>query len=88
MFGIHPLWLVLVLVLVLIIFGPSRLPELGNALGRSIREFRKAGEDIKEEVSKATAPATAKPDQPAGGADIKVEQPSTAGATDSNATQA
>lgn len=50
--GNHWVWLVLLLVLALIIFGPSRLPELGGALGRGIREFRKASEELRDEVAK------------------------------------
>ena len=42
--GFHPLFLVVLLAAVLIIFGPGRLPELGSALGRSLRELRNAGE--------------------------------------------
>ncbi|MFY9263905.1 MAG: twin-arginine translocase TatA/TatE family subunit [Solirubrobacterales bacterium] len=38
--NIGPLEIVVVLVLVLIIFGPKRLPELGRSLGKGIREFR------------------------------------------------
>jgi sec-independent protein translocase protein TatA len=46
----HPLWLVLILAIVLIIFGPGKLPELGGAVGRGIREFRKASSEITDEV--------------------------------------
>lgn len=56
---IHPLWLVLILVIVLIIFGPGRLPELGGAVGKAMREFRKATSEITNEV---TAAAQAKPE--------------------------
>ena len=52
----HPLWLVLILVIALIIFGPKRLPELGSALGRGIREFKKASEDLRDEVTKSSDP--------------------------------
>ena len=38
--NIGPLEIAVVLVIVLIIFGPKRLPELGRSLGRGIREFR------------------------------------------------
>jgi len=38
----QPMHLILILVIVLIIFGPGKLPELGEGLGRSIREFKKA----------------------------------------------
>jgi sec-independent protein translocase protein TatA len=37
--------LILILVIVLIVFGAGRLPQIGNALGRGIREFREATED-------------------------------------------
>jgi sec-independent protein translocase protein TatA len=40
MFGIHPAYLVVLLAIVLIIFGPGRLPELGGAIGRAMREFQ------------------------------------------------
>lgn len=44
--AISPLHLILLLVVVLIIFGPGKLPEVGEALGRGIREFRKASGDL------------------------------------------
>lgn len=41
MFGrIGPAELILVLVIALVIFGPSKLPEIGKAFGKSIREFK------------------------------------------------
>ena len=58
---IHPLWLVLILVIVLIIFGPGRLPELGGAVGKAMREFRKATSELTNEVTSATQP---KPEPP------------------------
>ncbi len=36
--------LLLVLVIVLVVFGAGKLPQIGNALGRSIREFRETSE--------------------------------------------
>ena len=42
---LQPLHLMLVLLVVLIVFGPGRLPELGDSLGRSIRAFKKGFED-------------------------------------------
>jgi sec-independent protein translocase protein TatA len=38
--NIGPLEIAVVLIIVLIIFGPKRLPELGRSMGRGIREFR------------------------------------------------
>ena len=39
---IGPTELIIILVIVLIIFGAGRLPEIGGAIGKSIREFREA----------------------------------------------
>jgi sec-independent protein translocase protein TatA len=49
-FGLHPAYLIILLAIVLIIFGPGKLPELGGAVGRGIREFRKHSNEITEEV--------------------------------------
>jgi sec-independent protein translocase protein TatA len=38
--NIGPLEIAVVLIIVLIIFGPKRLPELGQSMGRGIREFK------------------------------------------------
>lgn len=43
--GLTPMHLALVLVVVLIVFGPGRMPEIGSALGRSLRELRAALRD-------------------------------------------
>ena len=45
-----PWELILVLVIVLIIFGPGKLPDIGNAVGKGIREFRKASTELEESV--------------------------------------
>jgi sec-independent protein translocase protein TatA len=44
--------LLVILGLVLIIFGPRRLPEIAEAFGKSIRKFRKATKDATDEVKK------------------------------------
>jgi TatA/E family protein of Tat protein translocase len=54
-FNIHPAFLIVLLVIVLIIFGPGKLPELGGAAGRMMREFRKASSEITDDL-KASAP--------------------------------
>lgn len=38
--------LILILVVALVIFGPGKLPELGKALGRSLKEFKEATKDL------------------------------------------
>ncbi len=48
-----PFELIIVLVIVIIIFGVGRLPEIGGAMGKAIREFRDStGSDEKEEAKK------------------------------------
>jgi sec-independent protein translocase protein TatA len=48
MFGIGAQELIIVLVIVLIIFGAGKLPEIGSALGRGIQNFKKSMNDNKE----------------------------------------
>ena len=43
--GITPAHLLLILVIALLVLGPGKLPEVGEALGKSIREFRSAMSD-------------------------------------------
>jgi sec-independent protein translocase protein TatA len=43
------IWLILILVLVLVMFGPKRLPELGSGLGRALRDFRQAMSEKSEQ---------------------------------------
>lgn len=38
--------LVLILIIALIIFGPSKLPELGRAMGRTLKEFKTATQEL------------------------------------------
>jgi sec-independent protein translocase protein TatA len=54
--------LIIILVIALLIIGPGKLPDVGSALGKSIREFRKASTDVQEATridSSATPPTTA-----------------------------
>jgi sec-independent protein translocase protein TatA len=53
---IGPLELIIILVIALIIIGPGRLPDVGAALGKSIREFRKASSDVAEATRIDAAP--------------------------------
>ena len=54
--NIGPLEIIIVLVIVLLIFGPKRLPDLGRSLGRGMREFKDSvtGKD-KDELPEASA---------------------------------
>ena len=65
--GIGPLELVIVLVIVLVVFGPKRLPSLGRQLGAGMREFKESvtgkdkdgvdDEDASAQITRATEAA-------------------------------
>jgi sec-independent protein translocase protein TatA len=48
--------LVIVLAIVLIVYGPGKLPEVGGAIGKAMREFRKASTDLQEDIKRSSTP--------------------------------
>lgn len=60
--------LILILIVVLVIFGPGKLPDVGNAIGKGIREFRKASNELEESVrtEPRRSPPRAQPAAPTG----------------------
>lgn len=63
MFGIGVSELIIILVIVLLIYGGKRLPELGSSFGKAIRNFRTAGSEPEEiDVTPGKTPAPAQPD--------------------------
>lgn len=54
MFGLGVPELIIILVVVLLIFGPRKLPELGSFVGKSLKDFRQALDDRNDD---ATPPA-------------------------------
>ena len=66
--------LVIVLVIALVIFGPKRLPELGQSLGKGMREFKNSisgdgdddgpSDDMKRELTASSPATTADPPDP------------------------
>jgi TatA/E family protein of Tat protein translocase len=67
--NIGPVELIIILVIALLILGPGRLPDVGSALGKSIREFRKAATDVQDSVKLDATPAPpAAPPAPAAAA--------------------
>ena len=55
--ALQPWHLIVILVIVLVVFGPGKLPELGKALGEGMRELKRATKD--ENAAPATTTATA-----------------------------
>lgn len=56
-FGMGMPELILILVVVLVIFGPKNLPKLGGMLGRSVKKLRSRVEDDADEASSGTQTA-------------------------------
>ncbi|HOJ39892.1 MAG TPA: twin-arginine translocase TatA/TatE family subunit [bacterium] len=50
MFNIGPAELILILVIILILFGAKRLPEIGRAMGRALGEFKKGLQEARKEL--------------------------------------
>lgn len=50
MFGIGPMEIGIIVVVLLVIFGPSQIPKLGRSLGQTIVEFRKVGKELHGET--------------------------------------
>lgn len=46
--------LVVILLIILLLFGASKLPEIARSLGKAIKEFKKAGKEIKNDVEDVT----------------------------------
>lgn len=51
----QPMHLLLILIVVLIIFGPGKLPEVGKAFGKTIREFKRSTQSDIDEPEEAKA---------------------------------
>jgi len=70
MFGIGTPELIIILIVALLVIGPKKLPDIAKALGRALGEFRRATDELKENIdlgsmerwTQTTPPA---PEQPA-----------------------
>ena len=70
--------IVMILVVVLILFGAKKLPELAKGLGSGIKEFKKATKDVQDDLQRAIEdddePPRARPTYPAEPTHAKVEK--------------
>lgn len=62
MFGLGAPELIVILVVALLVFGPGKLPEIGGALGKGIKDFKKAIENKSDEADAPAAQPGDKPD--------------------------
>jgi len=64
MFGLGSQEILLILIVILVLFGAKKIPEMMQGLGKGIREFKKATRDVEEEITKTPPPPTQPPTQP------------------------
>jgi len=55
MFGMGPMELAIVLVIVLVVFGAKRVPEIGASFGKGIREFKRSISDVDQQIRQPEA---------------------------------
>src|SRR5438046_10152717 len=77
--------LIVILLIVLVLFGAKKLPELVRGMGQAVREFQKAKDEFSDELNKAgkTEEKTSRPAQ----ANVTQIEPGTHDATDDTDTQ-
>jgi sec-independent protein translocase protein TatA len=86
MFGLGGQELLLILFVVLLFFGPSKLPELARGLGKGMREFKKAQADLEHEFNSAVESVAAKDEKEAAAKFLKNSTVS-AGAKEASVSQ-
>jgi len=64
MFGIGMPELILILALALIVLGPKRLPEIARTLGKGLSEFRRATDELKDELRQVDLENESSPKKP------------------------
>jgi sec-independent protein translocase protein TatA len=74
-FNLGPMEMVFVMVVLLLIFGAKRLPELGSGLGKGIREFKRTMRDVETSVTEQVTPPAAPVELPRQGAWAHVQPP-------------
>ncbi|MDX2478993.1 MAG: twin-arginine translocase TatA/TatE family subunit [Desulfuromusa sp.] len=62
MFGLGTQELLIILVLVMIVFGAGKLPQVGGALGKGLRNFKKGVNEANEDVEEGQVEEIAKED--------------------------
>ena len=61
MFGIGFPELIIIIIVALVVLGPSKLPELARSMGKAMREFKRMSEDIKDTIENEQSTLTESP---------------------------
>ena len=56
MFGFGGQELAIILVIILVVFGPSQIPKMARSIGQAMREFKKAQREINDEINRPEPP--------------------------------
>ncbi len=63
-FGLQPTHLILIVIVALLVFGPSRLPEIGRAFGATLREFQTATKEATQTFQEGISTTPVKKEEP------------------------
>ncbi len=74
-FGLQPTHLILILVVALLVFGPSRLPEIGRSFGSMLREFQTATKEATQGFTQEIAASPVKKEEVATVPCVKCNKP-------------
>lgn len=74
MFGISGFELLLVILVILMLFGSDKIPDIARTLGKTIRQIKYATEDIKNEIQKSAAENGLDKESLTGGISKEIEQ--------------
>jgi sec-independent protein translocase protein TatA len=61
MFGMGPTEMIIVLLIILLVFGAKRIPEIAKGLGQGITEFKRAAKEVTDEIEMATDSTSPRP---------------------------
>lgn len=64
MFGIGFQEMIIILVVILLVFGPKRLPDLAKSMGKGLAEFKKASEEVRKGIEEAVREEENAPEPP------------------------
>lgn len=56
--NLHPTELILILLIVLLLFGGKKIPEIAKSLAQGVKEFRRAGKDVEKKDADESKPSS------------------------------